>query len=484
MNAIGIDLGSHGIRLVQVSRKRGILRVLGSYATDAQSAAPAGDSAALGAWLAEAIRKVGVQGNATLVAGLPYEKVFFSRLQSEVAKRQEVRRLLKFELEDDLPVPFDELVADVCSHRPVDEGRHEYLIAAVSRAEIDRWRHAFDSAGWRCSIHSTDVCALAALTRLARPEQDDKPVLAVHVDGSRMVLALVQGAAILCARHAACTGDAEAIGTTLAREIELTWRGTLGRVPSAGEILLSGPEELVRELTGKLSQATGHAVGVLDPLPAWAGTGHAEIDGRSAIALGLALVGLDPAGEKLDFLHADLSQVDEVATSHARRAALVSLGLVAVLLAVLGVRTFQKLHALEAERVSVGQEIRTVYTEAFPEDKKIVNEAVQIKEHLTALRRERDLLASVVGKRVQPLGVLYVLSEKMTAEKGIGVSSFSIKDKTIHLVGTGKSFDAIEKFVQELRQVPEFGPIELEDMAPSRGSERPEFRLLISMKAG
>ena len=481
-NAIGIDLSSQGIRLVHVWRRRGKLCVRGTYTTDVGCPDPSDDKAGSAVPWAEAMQKAGGKNNATLVVGLPYEKVFFSSLRTDVAKPEDVRRLLKFELEDDLPVPFDDLVADLCSHRPVGEGRQEYLIAAVSRAEIGKWRHALETAGHRSSVCSTDVCALQAVARLVRPDTSAGPVMLVHVDGHRMILVLWQDGAILYARHLACTGDAESIEGMLAREIELTWRSTLGRQPPPLEILLSGSDALVREWTGKLSQATGHAVRALWPLPVSASSGVSDLDGQFTLALGLALVGLNSPGDELNFLKADLSQVERAAKSRAKQAALVSAVLLAVILGLLGLRLFQALTSLEAQRASKTREIRVAFLEVFPDEKKIVNEAAQMKEHLDSLRKERDMLAAVVGKRIQPLRVLQILSQRMTSEQGIGISSFSIKDRTIHVAGTGNSFESIEQFLEELRRVPGFASIELEDMVPSHGGNRPEFRLLISVK--
>ncbi len=483
-NAIGIDLSSQEVRLVQVCRRRGKLHLLGAYAAEVGSGEPSEDHAGAGASLAEAIQKADFKANASVVIGLPQDKVFFGSLRTDVAKPDDVRRLLKFELEDDIPVPFNDLVADICSHRQVGEGRHEYLIAAVSREEIGRGTQALEDAGRRCSVCSTDVCALAVVASLVRPAESDGPAVAVHVDGHRMILALLHGGAIVYARHVACAGNAEVIGGTLAREIELTARKMPGRPQGPLAILLSGPDALVRELAGKLSQTTGCAVQSLGSLPIPHSASVSNLDGQFAIALGLALIGLEAAGTELNFLKADLSQVDRVAKSRAKQAAVVSAALLVTILALLGFRMFRELTLLEAERAKTTREIRTVFLELFPQEKKVVNEAAQMKEHLNALQKERDLLAAVLGKRIQPLRVLQILSERMTSDKGIGLSSFSVKDRTIHVAGTGKSFELIEQFVKELRQVPEFASIELEDMAQSRGGGHPEFRLLISVKAG
>jgi len=486
--SVGIDITADGIRLVQVSRRRGKLSLLGTSAREVRQRE--GSDTAIEAQmqnpaslLAEAIRDVKLRANTVVVAGLPYQKVFFSTLRTELTKREDVRRLLKFELEDDFPLPFDDLVADMCSRRRAGDDKYQYLIAAASRGQINASVQMLRDAGRQCSVLSTDACALAAIARLIQPSDDSRPRVILHVDGCRAILGLLQDGAVVCARHLSCTGNAEAIGATLAREIELAIRGTLGKQHQPPvQILLTGPNELLRELSARLSQATGHEViccelsQVISPARA--------LDGQFAVALGLALIGLDSRSDELNFLSADLSQVDRAAKSRAKRSALVSAILFAVILGLLGVRTLHRLRDLERERGQLAREIRSVFVEAFPEEKKVVNELAQMNEHLTALRKEHDTLAAVTGKRIQPLRVLHLLSEKMTSEKGIGISSFSVREGTIRVTATGSSIESVEQFLGELRQVPEFDSVALEDVSLSRGSDRPEFRLVISLKTG
>jgi type II secretory pathway component PulL len=486
--SVGIDITADGIRLVQVSRRGGKLSVLSACARTAQQ----GESpeATVGAQtqdaaspLAEALREVKLKANATVVAGLPLEKVFFSRLGTELTEREDLRRRLQFELEDDFPLPFDDLVADICSRRGAGDDKYEYLIAAASRGQINASVQMVSGAGWRCSVLSTDVCALAAVARRVKPDDAGGPGIILHVDGGRAVLGLLQDGALACARHLACLGDADSIGATLAREIELTIRGTLGRQCRRPlRILLTGPAELVHELSTRLSQATGHEV-VCCELSPISGPG-AALDGQFAIALGFALIGLDSGDAELNFLSADLSQVDRAARSRAKRSVLVSAILLALILGLLGVGSFRRLRAMEAERADLTRAIRTVFVETFPGEKKVVNELAQMNEHVTALRKERDTLAAVMGKRIQPLQVLHLLSEKMTSDKAISISSFSVRDRIVRVTGTGGSFESVEQFLEELKQVPEFDSAALEDVALSRGSDRPEFRLVISLKAG
>jgi len=364
----------------------------------------------------------------------------------------------------------------------VNEREHEYLIAAVSRKEMDACLQKVRETGRKCAVLSTDVCALHAVVQVARADDDSGPLMILHADGHRMVLGAVQDGDIVYARHVAC---AETGAATLAREIELARRAIFGRqCQQPVKILLSGPNEWVEELSELLASATSCEIRPADLWPQVQSSEDPELGGQYDLALGFALIGLGLGREEPNFLRADVSQTDRTVKSKAKHAAVVSAILLAAILGLFGVKLFGELRRLKAEDAQLEEEIRTVFTGAFPDEKKIVNELAQMTEHLNSLQKERDTLAAAVGQRVRPLWILHVLSERMTSEKGIGISSFSIKDTTVHLAGTGRSFESVEQFLEELRQVPEFAAVELEDVTLSQGSDRPAFRLLISVKIG
>lgn len=173
-----------------------------------------------------------------------------------------------------------------------------------------------------------------------------------------------------------------------------------------------------------------------------------------------------------------------VARSKTKRAAFISVALLAVILGLLGFRALRELSGLEADEARLSRDIRTIFVQSFPSEPRIVNELAQMTEHLDALRRQRDMLVAAVGKPIRPLWALQVMSETLAADAGIRLSSFVVTERTIRVTGTGDSFQSIEQFQGKLRKVPQFGAVEMEDVASSRGSERPEFRFLISVKAG
>ena len=479
--SVGIDITGRSVRIVQISRKHERLFVPRTYTRQAGSQDSSAESAPAGSLLAEALREADIEPSAPVVVGLPYDKVFFSGFRTDLAKQEDVRRLLKFELEDDFPVPFDDLVMDICGCRSVNEREREYLIAAVSRREMDMCLHELRETGRKCVVLSTDVCALHAVVQVACPD-DSGPSMILHVDGHRMILGVVQDNDIVYARHVAC---AEPEAATLVREVELARRAVFGRQGAEPiPIFLSGPNGLVEELSEPLASATGCEIRRADLWPHVQSSQDPELGGQYDVALGYALIGLGLGSDAPNFLGADVSQADRTAKSRAKHAAAVSVVLLAAILALFGAKLFGDLRTLKVEDARLEEEIRAVFTDAFPDEKKIVNELAQMTEHVKSLRKERDTLAAAVGQRVRPLRILHVLSERMTSEKGIAISSFSIRDATIQLAGTGRSFESVEQFREELRQVPEFASVELEDVALSQGSDRPAFRLLISVKIG
>jgi len=480
---IGIDITAQGVKLALLSRRRGTRIVLGTWAKDLPAGEAPESEAGMGALLDDALHDVPLRASAEVVVGLPLGKVFYHSLRTEMDRREDVSRIVKFELEDDFPVAFDDLVIDICGHRQTGEREHEYLIAAVHRGEIDVWNRFVTHTGRKCSRLTADVCALETVARAARFENDDVPRVLLYADGARAILGILRQGTLLGARHFPCTGVHEVVLAALALEIELMYRDVLGRqCRQTSRIVLSGPDELVGRLSGGLAEATGREVQVLDLSSVVRPPEGIQLDGQFTVAVGLALMGLTPAGQWPNFLNADTSHADLAIRSKVKRTALVAAVLLAVILGLVGAKAIRALNSLEAQRANIGREIRTLFLDAFPQEKKIVNELAQMTEQVGILQKERDTLAGAMGQQSRPMRVLHILSEKLASDKGIAISTFSIKDGIVHVTGVG-SFDAAEQFIEELRHVSEFRSVEMEDMGQSRGGDRPEFRLLIKMKA-
>lgn len=485
-NCIGIDIGTHGIRAVEVSYKRGKLSLFRTYAQAAEGCDLPRDNSdtRVSSLIMQAMSEGDFQTNAAVTVGMPYGRVFFYSLRTDLAKQEDVRRLLKFELEDDFPIPFDDLVADICGHRQLSGGQMEYLIAAVSRKQVDALTQVMAKAGLKCSAISADVCAFHTIAHRTHGLVNGGPFFILHVDDCRAILGVSENKKLVCSRYLTCDGPPETILPMLAREIELTSR-SLSEVnlQKPLSILVSGKENLVRQLSTVLSQEAGYEVLALTPFSGIRSPEGSQPGSQFTIALGLALMGLGVGEKPLNFVTADMSKADHTARSKAKRGALVFAILSTVVLALLAVRVYGELRTLENEHVTIKQETRKVFAEAFPNENSIVNELAQMTERLDLVRKEYDTLAAVVKRRVYPLRILQLLSEKLTSEREINISSFAVTGKTIRITGTGNSFESVEKFLEELRRIPEFHSVELEDVALSRAGNRPDFRLLISTGA-
>jgi type II secretion system protein L len=448
----------------------------------------------LGVAIRAAMTKEGFDTHASVVVAMPYGKVFFHNFRTDLSNNKDAQRLLKFELEDDFPIPFDDLVVDICGNREFKQDSQEFLVGAVSRLELQEWIKMLLQAGVECSVVSADVCALHKVAALNHKMVNDTASLIVYVDSCRGILAVSKGNKLICARYFNYINRIEEFVPALRREIELTLRGIFIHAPASPDasrgsgsdipvpsrILLSGTNEIVRKLSEELPKEIDSEIVTLNPFSQISCSPQQQRDGELVIALGLALIGENKNGEMLDFLAADTVKSDQ--KQKTKRSALVFGSLLLAIGALLLVNIFIQLNALENENQRFRQEIRDIFIQTFPEEKKIVNELAQMTEKYEALKAEYSTIATEIHGRAPSLRILQHISEKITPDQNVNVSSTSITAESVRLSGTAPSFESVEKVVGVLSQISEFESVELRniDIEPTSGKVR--FNLSIKMR--
>jgi type II secretory pathway component PulL len=197
------------------------------------------------------------------------------------------------------------------------------------------------------------------------------------------------------------------------------------------------------------------------------------------IATGLALIGTNEIGEALNFLAVDEFRSDQRAET---KRGLFIFGLLVLAIGVLLIaKLFYELNTLENENQLLNQQVRDVFVQTLPEEKKIVNELAQMNEKLEAVRAEYNIFAAGLSEQILPLKLLQDLSEKITPDQNVRIYDISIVPQSMRLVGVVASFESVDNLTSLLRQIPEFNEIELQniDVDPQSGGVR--FTLSITM---
>lgn len=487
--SIGIDINRDKISIVQLcfnggqfSLERSCVREIPKSRSSKEKS-----TADIKALISSIITGENFDMSAKVTVTAPANRVFFQNFRTDLSTNEDVQQLLKFELEDDFPIPFDELVAGICGSRELKGDDREFLIGALNRLELQNRIETINEAGLKCSAVTADVCALYAVTSISHNLIDDTTSVIIHADNSRITLAICEKGKLVCVRHfnrqdltVAGGGTSETLVPVLIREIEMTLRAIFGSdTNSQLKVFISANNELLHDLSEALPEAINCEVVALKPFTKIDCPEQQQANTDIFIAVGLALIGTNEIGEVLNFLVVDEFRSDQTAET---KRGLFIFGLLLLAIGVLLVaRLFYELNTLENENQLVKQQIREVFVQTLPEEKKIVNELAQMNEQLEMVRGEYSTFATGLSDKILPLRVLQVISEKITPDQNVRINDISIAPESVRLVGAASSFESVDNLMSVLRQISEFNAVELQniDVAPKNGGVR--FTLSITM---
>jgi len=425
--------------------------------------------------------------SARVTVTAPADRVFFQNFRTDLSTKEEIQQLLKFELEDDFPIPFDELVAGICGSRELKGDDREFLIGALNRLELQNRVKTINETGLKCSAVTADVCALYTVTSLSYNLIDNTPSVIIHADNSRIILAISEKDRLVCVRHfnrqdlaVAGGSTSETLVPVLTREIEMTLRAIFGsNTHTQLKVFISANNELLHDLSQALPEAINCQVVALEPFTKIDCPEQQQAGTDIVIAVGLALIGTNEIDEVLNFLVVDEFRSDQ--TAETKRGLFIFGLLLLAIVVLLVAKLFYKLNTLENEDQLVKQRIREVFIQALPEEKKIVNELAQMNEQLEMVRVEYITFAAGLSDRVFPLRVLQNISEKITPEQNIRIYNISIAPESVRLVGAAASFESVDNLMSVLLQISEFNVVEPQyiDLDPQSGEVR--FTLSITM---
>ncbi len=480
--SVGIDINGNCIRLVQLSCRRGRFFLERTYIHHLPEGISANNLSAENTKTAvkNAITKGSIDTKAPVTVAMPFGKVFFRNFKTDISNDSQVRQLLKFEMEDDFPIPYDDLVVDLCSCRQLNGQERDLLVGAVSRLALQEMTQKIKTAGIHCSIVTADVCSLQTIAKLNRIDCN-APSLVIYAGAGRTIIAIFEKNNLFAVRCISVDETTDNITSVLRGEIELTLRAAFtAGIPELSKILLCGCDRIVHTLSEELPKVFNCEAVILNPFAQFKDSSRSQVDGELVIALGLALTGAEGKSDVLNFLAADKATTER--TAKTKKNALVFGFLLFVLSALFLVNLFVRLNTLEKQNQRITQELRDVFTQTFPEEKNIVNESAQMAEKYNLLNDQYNVLAAEILNKVSPLGILQHISEKITPAMNVTVSGISMTTEQVLLSGSADSFKSVDNVVEILKQAPEFRSVEIRNVDFDPVNNKVPFTL--SIKTG
>lgn len=388
-----------------------------------------------------------------VVTCLPASTVFVRNIPVPFRKTSKLERIIKYQLEPYLPRPVEEMEVDFLS--PDLEG--SATVVAVPKETISEHLEGMADAGIEPDLVTLDAVALLMLYRHLpeknRPEtvgliystQDHGMVEVIHRDRLDFLRILPGGLA-----------DPGTISETL---------GLYGlKRPGVrvDEVLLvddtPGGEALSLGLGEKLNRKV-RDWRPLDHLRHELGSGEAALQRRLCVGMGAALCGLG-RGEKTIDLRKDISMTSSVVDL--RKTLHLSVFLVAILVVLLTVDLYQKLHVQERRYNKLNEQVTDILRTTFPGIPHILKgqEVHQMQQKVDEMSKRYAWLGEL-SARGPVLEILEALTGTISAFPDVQVDTLAIDEREIRIDGRASSFETVDRLKERLSASDLFGAVQL-----------------------
>lgn len=142
---------------------------------------------------------------------------------------------------------------------------------------------------------------------------------------------------------------------------------------------------------------------------------------------------------------------------------------------------YSRFHHRETRYETIKSDIRKAYLETFPDAKNIVDESQQLRSAVDELRKKVSALGGGPEKKVTSLDLLNTITEKIPNEIQVNVDDLLIDRTKVRIQGDTDSFENVERIKREIEAIPFFKKVDVGDAKLSADQKRVKFRIIVDM---
>lgn len=411
--------------------------------------------------LAQMIEQAGMDTKARVAVNMPASWVYYCSLKTHLTQPDDIKRLLPYELEEEVPIEFDDLNMDLVDlHRVTDQT--DCLVAATRRVHVQALQHTLTQAGLNAHRFTTEISALRALVFQQQGRLSPHgPVLVLGVLPDRVVINLFDQGHVCVGRSLTLSEDLDLAINVCLRELDKTrrsWETATSKTVERALVVAAGQQRSV--LAEGITRQMGLSV---DELSVYEGLTQEQerLHPGQWVALGLALTEVRSRGSVLNFLAADRQAAS--LKKEVRRSLLLAGGLVCLLIVTLAFYEAQRFKQLKHRNAALDQQIQNLFQQSLPEVGRMVQPVPQMTEKLQQLRRDHGVFTQLRDRRALPLHVLQWISKITDQTSGVTIGSLTLQGRHIEIEGWGTSFAVNEAFLADLRRAPQFVEVKMEN---------------------
>ncbi len=460
--SIGIDIGRHHIRAVQIARTADGLRIEKTFGLQTRRST---DSPA------DVLRSLtlthGFDHHAEVVVSLPAQNVFFAEVEVDGPALAKLRAGDATTIKDNFPVAGEDTIVQICSIRPTANG-HRVVLAGASRQTIEQELGWLKEAKIRPTIIDTAVGAAHLAAATNHPEILKGTALLLCAEESMVTLAVTdEGQLVLVRNIPVAIGSGQSIDSSaqewaglLRSEIQITWRKLFGIEPDAElRLFLIAAPRMALPLAAALEEQMDCRLTSVNPYAGVVRPNEDSVGFNVCVAEGLALRTLAPdRNDRPDFCAAHSAHVKPGASLQKELALCACLCATIVVVWIVGL--YVRLARLESHYEMTKAQIEQIFRQTVPEEKNVMNPTAQLKQKLDAVRAEYGMTDADSHGRARPLEVLYALGTHPPAEGELVLDDILITGDSVRISGSGKSFNALSQWRHTLEEIPGFQVVE------------------------
>lgn len=506
---IGLDIGTHAVKIARCRRTVGGLRWLESAQHELSRTVTRGEAvpSVLKALLtSEDLR------TSRIVLGIPSHLVSSRLLTLPFLRVEQIRQVVSFEMESHVPLPLDDVVVEA-QLLSAHDGATKVLAVALPKAGLREYLDLCRTAGLDPAVVDAETFVLARYARYAVGDAEGSMAV-IDIGATKTTLCVIHGHQPRCVRAILIGGDmvTTAVQDALAisaqeaeqwkrsrqvREEPITHalesliseiRRSLHAVESAGGTTipalfftgggstLEGLPAYLAERLGKrlvTSQTTGRPVGRsgLDQL----GPGFATAVGLALTAVAEHAPGSGAAA--VNFRRGEFA-VPREAQRRTRWVASMAVGLLALLA---GTSLFLHEQALERRHHALQAQLRRQFQSAVPEATVVVDEVQQFKAAMLEMKRKAALFGS---GRTPGLNLLVALSEQTPRDLAVEIQDLTMEQDKVTLDAETDSFSSIDRFKGVVERLDGVTEVKVSEARVAADQTKVKFRLTLTVHRG
>jgi len=203
--AVGIDIGSHSVKAVVVSKK-GSSVVINNFVEVPISPPRSAEPEQLAATVEELSKRLKI-GSSLVVTSISTQKATVRNIQIPFSEEEKARQVLKFQTEPHLAFPIEEVIIDFYNTQSAPAGKMKVLLTAIHKGVIQKHLELLSRGQIDPEVVDVDFMAVSNTVVRAEPQLLKGTAMVLDIGASKTIACYIREGELLAVRCITLGGD-------------------------------------------------------------------------------------------------------------------------------------------------------------------------------------------------------------------------------------------------------------------------------------